>query len=90
MCINIIYEADHIVPGVVYGLDDDRNVLKRMVAVDQKLLLKELRVRGASFENTIYEVVIKSETGSVSYIATPRQTQLCAGEQTAVYRLLAS
>mmetsp|Transcript_24493 Transcript_24493/g.40837 ORF Transcript_24493/g.40837 Transcript_24493/m.40837 type:complete len:257 (+) Transcript_24493:84-854(+) len=45
-----------LVPGVLYGMDQDRNVLKSLIAIDQKELLRELRVRGSSFENTLYEI----------------------------------
>ena len=44
------------IPGVLYGLDDDRNVLKRMVTVDLKTIAAELRERKSSMENTIYRL----------------------------------
>lgn len=68
-----------MVPGVLYGVDDDRNVLKSMVSVDKKTLVRELQERGKSFENTVYEVSISGENGTVSkHLVTPRQTQFCS------------
>ncbi len=64
---------DGLIPGVVYGKDDDGNVLKVMVSVPIKDLVKELRKQGKSFENTIYRVVVQP-TGE-QYITTPRQIQ---------------
>jgi ribosomal protein L25 (general stress protein Ctc) len=71
------YFIANSIPGVIYGVDDDRNVLKHMVTVDKKLLAKELRERGRSFENTLYEIVLETETGNTSYVVVPRQTQFC-------------
>lgn len=67
-------------PGVVYGVDDDRNVLKRMITVEKNLLMKELRDKGRSFENTIYEIVVEDTTGKSSYVVVPRQTAFCPCE----------
>eukprot|EP00128_Syssomonas_multiformis_P013280 Colp12_sorted_trinity150504_noHs@6058 len=78
---------DKIVPGVLYGTDNDGNVLKNLIQVSQKEVMKELRVRGASFENTVYEMTVKEEIDEGSeveapktkdvatYLVTPRQTQ---------------
>eukprot|EP01039_Chlorochromonas_danica_P001304 gene1303-1423_t len=65
------------IPGVLYGVDDDRNVLKRMVTIDKKKLLKELNQKGSSFENTLYNLVLESEAGSSSHLVVPRQAQFC-------------
>eukprot|EP00601_Ochromonadales_sp_CCMP2298_P004258 CAMPEP_0173181066 /NCGR_PEP_ID=MMETSP1141-20130122/7074_1 /TAXON_ID=483371 /ORGANISM="non described non described, Strain CCMP2298" /LENGTH=100 /DNA_ID=CAMNT_0014104005 /DNA_START=140 /DNA_END=438 /DNA_ORIENTATION=+ len=47
-----------LVPGVLYGVDQDRNVLKTLVTVPQKELMRELRARGKAFENTVYEITM--------------------------------
>lgn len=65
------------IPGVLYGVDDDRNVLKRMVTIEKKKLLKELNQKGRSFENTLYNLVLESEAGSSSHLVVPRQAQFC-------------
>lgn len=77
---------DGLVPGVLYGLDDDKNVLKTLVSVDQTKLLKELREKQTAFENTVYELVLHNKssncndedelTSTAKYLVTPRQTQL--------------
>lgn len=71
----------------MYGTDNDGNVLKNLIQVSQKEVMKEIRIRGASFENTVYELTVKKEIdeGSeteapktedvVTYLVTPRQTQ---------------
>jgi hypothetical protein len=46
------------VPGVIYGKDYDNNVLKRLVLVCDKDLRRELRVRGTTFENTLFELSV--------------------------------
>ena len=62
-----------IIPGVLYGLDDERNVLKRMVSIELKAIAKELRDRKNSMENTIYRLHLDDGT---SYLVTPRQLQV--------------
>jgi hypothetical protein len=61
------------IPGVLYGLDDDRNVLKRMVSVDLKTIAAELRERKSSMENTIYRLRLDDGT---THLVTPRQLQV--------------
>jgi ribosomal protein L25 (general stress protein Ctc) len=63
------------IPGVLYGVDDDKNELKTLILVDQKSLARELREKGSTFENTVYELNVESETYSMKVLATPRQTQ---------------
>jgi hypothetical protein len=44
---------------VLYGNDADNNVLKTMITIPQNDLNRELRLHGKSFENTVYELVVK-------------------------------
>ncbi|RYG63531.1 hypothetical protein EON64_15765 [archaeon] len=69
------------VPGVVYGQDDDGNVLKRMVTVDKLALTRELGKQGKSFENTLYELEVQEEGQGTRYLVVPRQVQLCPGTE---------
>mmetsp|Transcript_14567 Transcript_14567/g.19977 ORF Transcript_14567/g.19977 Transcript_14567/m.19977 type:complete len:160 (-) Transcript_14567:114-593(-) len=52
-----------------------------MVAIDEKSILKELRLRGQSFENTLYKLTLKDESDVNSekpvqtHLVVPRQTQ---------------
>lgn len=73
------FVSENKLPGVVYGVDDDRNVLKLMVTVDLPVIEKELRRLGQKFENTIYEMTIQDEQQSElqKHLVVPRQTQLC-------------
>jgi len=73
------------VPGVIYGLDEDQNVVKIMVTMDEKSILGEMRSKGKSFESTIYELHVKEggeEAGAAvtgrtqKHIVTPRQLQV--------------
>lgn len=66
-------ESSGLIPGVVYGVDEDRNVVKISVVTPVKELVKEMRVKGRSFENTLYEIIF--EDGS-KHVVTPRQLQL--------------
>ena len=61
------------IPGVFYGLDEEKNVLKRMVTVDMKIIAAELRERKNSFENTIYRLRLDDNT---THYVTPRQLQV--------------
>ena len=45
-------------PGIIYGKDNENNVLKRLIVVRDKDLRRELRVRGTTFENTLFELSI--------------------------------
>jgi hypothetical protein len=78
---NPVSLSDNLVPGVVYGVDDDRNVLKIMVVADRPILEKQLRTFGRTFENTIHELFISGNEGSehTKHLVLPRQTQFCPG-----------
>ena len=65
-----------IVPGVYYGKDDDRNVIKVPIQVDMLALNREIRKYGISFENTIYEMLLNDE----KHLVTPRQLQVDPGK----------
>ena len=67
------------VPGVIYGIDEDQNVVKITIMVDEKDILTQIRERGMSLESTIYELHVKSEGASggiQKHIVTPRQLQM--------------
>jgi hypothetical protein len=64
------------VPGVVYGVDNDGNVSKQLVTVHELDIERELRRVGMSFENTIYELVVKRElTEDELKTAKPTETK---------------
>lgn len=65
-------------PGVLYGVDEDKNVVKVNLTVDMKSVTRELRNLGESIENTIYELSLTDEiTGEVSkHTVLPRQIPL--------------
>lgn len=63
------------VPGVIYGSDADRNVVKQLVTVHQNDLTTQLRQTGMSFENTVYELVIKRELQEGETAPTPVVTE---------------
>ena len=66
--------AAGLIPGVVYGGDAARP--RRLVAVCEKALGRELRARRAAVENTVYELNIQGEAGTE--LVVPRQVQLRA------------
>ena len=63
-------------PGVIYGKDENNNVLKVCVLMDEIRLTAEIRRRGIVFENTLYEVSLEN---GLKYLAIPRQLQLNPG-----------
>ena len=71
-----------VIPGVLYGLDDERNVLKRMVSVELKTIAKELRERKNSMENTIYRLRLDDGT---AHLVTPRQLQVHPRKSTTIH-----
>ena len=94
----------NLVPGVVYGNDEDNNVIKQMITIPQNELMRELRQKGVSFENTVYELTIKRTLDSDAsegtdaqqtpseivskFLVTPRQTQFNPGKETLVYAFI--
>lgn len=70
--------SEGLIPGVLYGTDDDGNVLKTMITVDKKQLGVELIKKGKSFENTVYELKIQGGTNTDRLLVTPRQAQFNA------------
>ena len=66
-----------MIPGVIYGKSVKGSIVKQLVTVPVKELVNELRSRGRSFENTVYEIIVGST--EQKYFATPRQTQFNPG-----------
>mmetsp|Transcript_13704 Transcript_13704/g.13768 ORF Transcript_13704/g.13768 Transcript_13704/m.13768 type:complete len:220 (+) Transcript_13704:51-710(+) len=62
-----------LIPGVVYGVDEDRNVVKFPITVPLKEIIREIRSKGRSLENCLYEIVLDNGT---RHLVTPRQVQL--------------
>eukprot|EP01041_Mallomonas_annulata_P007967 gene7967-16309_t len=62
-----------LIPGVVYGVDEDRNIVKFAITTPISEIRKELRIKGRSVENTLYNIVL--DNGS-THLVTPRQIQL--------------
>ena len=75
----ILLSAHGLIPGVLYGVDEDKNVIKIMVSVPQKDILRELRERGSSLENTLYELVLNDNS---KHVVTARQIQFNPSEWT--------
>ena len=67
--------AQKIVPGVYYGKDENRNIIKVPIQVDMIALSREIRKFGISFENTVYELLLNDE----KHLVTPRQLQVDPG-----------
>lgn len=66
-------------PSVLYGVDDDKNILKVLCAIETKTVTDELRKNGKAFENTIYNLTIEGEgLESMSFEVIARSTQFCA------------
>mmetsp|Transcript_16449 Transcript_16449/g.14831 ORF Transcript_16449/g.14831 Transcript_16449/m.14831 type:complete len:240 (+) Transcript_16449:69-788(+) len=66
------------VPGVLYGKETDNTVFKQLISFDKKELIKELRIRGTSLENILYNVQVVDNEGSIvtNKIAIIRQIQI--------------
>jgi ribosomal protein L25 (general stress protein Ctc) len=50
--------AQHKIPSMLYGLDEAGNSERIFLTIDEELLHTELRIRGPSFLNTLYELHI--------------------------------
>lgn len=59
-------------PGVIYGVDEDKNIVKILISVKENDLVVEMKKRGQSLENTLYEIHLPDET---KHLVTPRQIQ---------------
>jgi hypothetical protein len=46
--------------------------MKLVIGLDKKILMKEMRLRHMSFENTLYEMNVNG----TKYMVTPRQLQV--------------
>ena len=67
--------------------------MKHTIKISQKDVMRELRIRGASFENTVYNLTVKKEVEGVNedktpktevvaqYLVTPRQTHFSPGKR---------
>ena len=62
-----------MIPGIVYGKDDDKKNLSIRVMVPVKPLNKLIRERKHSFENTVQKLVLDDNS---EYIVVARQLQL--------------
>jgi ribosomal protein L25 (general stress protein Ctc) len=62
-----------LVPGVLYGVDEDNNVVKTMIHVKLRALEKEIRERKTSLECTVFKLKLDDNT---EHIVTPRQLQI--------------
>lgn len=65
-----------MVPGVVYGVDSNGNVMKRLVYSSKREILRELNRQHFSFENTLYEVSLEAGSPAEGLLVTPRQLQV--------------
>jgi hypothetical protein len=57
---NFVTILDGLIPGVLYGNDQYRKILKTMFTIPRKELMSELRKHKSSFENIVYEVVVRT------------------------------
>jgi hypothetical protein len=71
-----------VIPGVFYGIDDDKNVIKINIQIDGDRLQSELKSRGSTFENIVYDLVVKGGDGSevARYPAVARSTAFASCE----------
>ena len=64
-------------PGVLYGVDEDKNVVKVNLTVDTKSVARELRALGDGIQNTVYELRLKDTEGNIqTHAVLPRQIPL--------------
>ena len=73
--------------------------MKHTIKISQKDVMRELRIRGASFENTVYNLTVKKEVEGVNedktpktevvaqYLVTPRQTHFSPGKLDELFHL---
>jgi len=62
------------IPGVLYGKDQNGRVLKQLISVETKALSREIRSRGVTLENTVFELNVMDEDGTeTKHAVAPRQ-----------------
>ena len=73
--INMDYQSftDGLIPGVIYGIDEKREVVSIRVMVPAKPLNKQIRELKNSLENTIQILKLDDDT---EYKVTARQLQI--------------
>lgn len=62
-----------MIPGIVYGKDDDKKNLAVKIMIPVKPLNKLVRDRKHSFENTVQKIVLDDNS---EYLVMARQLQL--------------
>jgi hypothetical protein len=79
---NSLFFVAHVIPGVFYGIDDDKNVIKINIQINGDQLQNELKSRGSTFENIVYDLVVKGGDGSevARYPAVARNTAFASCE----------
>jgi hypothetical protein len=65
------------VPGVLYGVDKNKKVVKKNILIDKKEISRHINQLKISFENTLFDVCLPD--GNV-FQATPRQLQVHPGD----------
>ena len=64
-------------PGVLYGIDENRSVVKVNLTVDAKSVARELRTLGDGIQNTIFELRLRDTEGNLqTHAVLPRQIPL--------------
>lgn len=61
-----------MIPGVFYGFEDGKD-FKVLVMLEASVVSKEMRLRGAELENTLYNLDIK---GLSKCLVVPRTVQI--------------
>ena len=72
--IRKLRDVEKLIPGLLYGKDNEGNQLKILVQIDTKQLNRLIRTYGRSLETIVFD--LKFPDGR-SYLASPRQLQEC-------------
>ena len=62
-----------LIPGVYYGSEDDGSKFKVLISLEERALLREMRIRGVQLENTLYNLNID---GLSKNLAVARTVQI--------------
>lgn len=62
-----------LIPGVLYGIDEDHNVVKFPIVTPIRDIVREMRTKGLSLENSLYTITLDNGT---NHVVTPRQLQI--------------
>ena len=64
---------EHLIPSSFYGVNNEGVNFNTKIMISEKIVLREMRVRGVELENTLYRIDIEGKT---NHLVVARSTQI--------------